>query len=108
MMFNFLFNQRPANPEIKGSELTIELYLSPLRQWLNQLEIRNENIAHFVCRLIPVQCPFARDLYLFGRKIGHIPPLCKLNPLYEEVVALRFRALCYLADECGQDIRIYC
>jgi hypothetical protein len=80
-------------------------YLYPLRQWLNQLEIRQEYWAHLLCRLIPVQCPFARDIYLFGRKILEIPPLCKLNPLYEEVVALRFRTLCYLADECGQDIR---
>jgi hypothetical protein len=82
--------------------------LYPLRQWLNQLEIRNESIAHLLCRIIPVQCPFERDIYLLGRKIAHIPPLCKFNPLYEEVVALRFRALCYLADECGQDIRCYC
>jgi len=34
--------------------------------------------------------------------------MCKLNPLYEEVVALRFRALCYLADECGEDVTCYC
>ena len=37
-----------------------------------------------------------------------IPPLCKLNPVYEEVVYLRFRALCYLADCCGEDIQRYC
>jgi hypothetical protein len=43
-----------------------------------------------------------------GRKLFHIPPLCKLNPLYEEVVSLRFRALCYLADECGEDVTPYC
>jgi hypothetical protein len=34
----------------------------------------------------------------------HIPPLCKLNPFYEEVLGMRFRALCYLADECGEDV----
>lgn len=107
-MFNFLLTQRPTNLEMQGKDNPIKRYLQPLRQWLNRFEIRDESMAHFLCRMIPVQCPFARDLYLFGRKIGHIPPLCKLNPLYEEVVALRFRALCYLADECGQDIRIYC
>lgn len=96
-MFYFPFNQRQSGD-----------YLSPVRQWLNQLEIRHESMAHVLCRLIPVQCPFERDLYLLGHKIGHIPPLCKLNPLYSEVVALRFRALCYLADECGQDVRCYC
>ena len=83
-------------------------WLSPLRQWLNQLEIRHEPMAHLLCRVIPVQCPFERDIYLFGRKIAHIPPLCKLNPFYEEVVGLRFRALCFLADECGEDVGCYC
>jgi hypothetical protein len=82
--------------------------LHPIRRWLNGLEIRNTAMAHFICRTIPVQCPFERDIYLFGHKIAHIPPLCKLNPLYEEVVSLRFRALCYLADECGEDVRCYC
>ncbi|MGK7941008.1 MAG: Mo-dependent nitrogenase C-terminal domain-containing protein [Crocosphaera sp.] len=83
-------------------------YLLPLRQYLNNLEIQNESLAHILCRLIPVQCPFARDIKLFGRTIGHIPPLCKLNPLYDEIIALRFRALSYLADECGQDVSCYC
>jgi hypothetical protein len=82
--------------------------LYPIRQWLNGWEIRNTAMAHFICRTIPVQCPFERDICVFGRKIAHIPPLCKLNPLYEEVVSLRFRALCYLADECGEDVRCYC
>ncbi|MFY8175362.1 Mo-dependent nitrogenase C-terminal domain-containing protein, partial [Planktothrix agardhii] len=27
---------------------------------------------------------------------------------YEELVYLRFQALCYLADECGEDISAYC
>ena len=80
----------------------------PLREQLNRLEIRRESTAHFICQLIPTQCPFERDIYLFGRKIGHIPPLCQLNPFYEELIGLRFRALCYLADECGQDISCYC
>jgi hypothetical protein len=80
----------------------------PLRCWINGMDIRSIAIAHAVCRMIPVQCPFERDIYLFGRKFGHIPPLCKLNPLYEEIVGLRFRALCFLADECGEDVRGYC
>jgi hypothetical protein len=45
---------------------------------------------------------------LMGHRLFHIPPLCKLNPLYQELVSLRFRALCYLADDCGQDVRAYC
>ncbi|MEC4893955.1 MAG: Mo-dependent nitrogenase C-terminal domain-containing protein [Oscillatoria sp. PMC 1051.18] len=95
------------NTLIFGRNQSID-WLYPLRQWLNQVKIENQWIAHLLCRTIPVQCPFERDIYLFGRKIAHIPPLCKLNPLYEEVVGLRFRALCYLADECGEDIRCYC
>jgi hypothetical protein len=92
------------NPEINtNTNQSVDLLL-PLRQWLNKLDIRHQSIAQIICRLIPVQCPFERDIYVFGRKIAHIPPLCKINPLYEEVVALRFRALCYLVDECGLDI----
>ncbi|NES85875.1 MAG: nitrogenase, partial [Moorea sp. SIO2B7] len=79
-----------------------------LRQWLNQIEVDNPKLAHRLCRLIPAQCPFERQIKLFNRTLLRIPPLCKLNPVYDEVVALRFRALSYLADECGEDITCYC
>ncbi len=82
--------------------------LRPLRHWCEQLEINSPELAHRICQLIPAQCPFARTIKLLGRPILTIPPLCKLNPLYEEFVALRFRSLCYLADECGEDISPYC
>lgn len=82
--------------------------LQPVRQWLDQVEVQNPKLAHRLCKLIPAQCPFERDVKLFGRTLFHIPPMCKLNPLYNEVVGLRFRALCYLADECGEDITAYC
>lgn len=107
-MVCFPNNQQVNTTKIEFNQDKAKDYLQPLRQYLNNVEIKKESTAHFLCRLIPVQCPFERDIYLFGRKIGHIPPLCKLNPFYEEVVALRFRALCYLADECGQDVRCYC
>lgn len=81
--------------------------LQPLRQWLDEIEMQNPEIARFIARAIPSQCPFERDIILFGRKVGHIPPLCKLNPFYEQLVGLRFRALCFLADECGEDIQSY-
>ncbi|NJM18297.1 MAG: nitrogenase [Richelia sp. RM2_1_2] len=83
-------------------------FLFPIRQWLDSQEVKNSKLAHFLCKLIPAQCPFERDIVVFGRKLFHIPPMCKLNPLYEEVVTLRFKALCYLADECGEDITAYC
>jgi hypothetical protein len=57
--------------------------------------------------MIPAQCPFERDVKLFGDKVVHIPAMCKLNPLYNQLVGLRFRALSYLADEKGEDISAY-
>jgi hypothetical protein len=81
--------------------------LAPLRRWVNQIEVRDRIFAHRLCRFIPCQCAFERDIGLFGKKI-HIPALCKLNPLYDEVVMLRFRALSYLADDCAEDISQYC
>ena len=92
--------QAPAKP-------AFDLFL-PIRSFLDGVQVKTPALAHRLCRLIPAQCPFERDINLFGRTLLHIPPLCKLNPVYEEVVALRFRALCYLADDCGADISQYC
>lgn len=82
--------------------------LSPMREWLDHLEIHDPRLARFLCKLIPPQCPFERDIELFGRKVVHIPPMCKINPLYEQLVGLRFRALSYLADDCQEDVSKYC
>jgi hypothetical protein len=82
--------------------------LQPLRQRVDSIQVSDRQLAHRLCKLIPSQCPFERDVNLFGKTLFHIPPMCKLNPLYEEVVGLRFRALCYLADECGEDVSQYC
>lgn len=82
--------------------------LYPLRNWLNNLEVSDRIFAHRLCRIIPNQCPFERQINFLGRTLLRIPPLCKLNPLYNEVVALRFRAICFLADECGEDVSSYC
>ena len=82
--------------------------LYPVRDWLGGLEIGDPKVARFLCKMIPPQCPFERDVKLFGRKIVHIPALCKLNPLYDQLVELRFRALSYLADECKEDVSPYC
>jgi tellurite resistance protein len=82
--------------------------LLPVREWLDGLEIHDPRLARLLCKFIPAQCPFERDIVLFGHKIVHIPPMCKLNPLYDQTVGLRFRALSYLADECGEDVSAYC
>ncbi|MEO1519864.1 MAG: Mo-dependent nitrogenase C-terminal domain-containing protein [Cyanobacteria bacterium J06633_2] len=81
--------------------------LTLLRQWIDGLTITNPRQAHFICRLIPCNCPFERDIKLFQRTLVHIPALCKLNPLYMECVSLRFRALSYLTDECNEDVTRY-
>ena len=95
---------RPQRPSPKAAADVLQ----PMRRWLDRIEVHEPKLAHRLCKLIPAQCPFERDVKFFGHTLFHIPPLCKLNPLYEEVVGLRFRALCYLADECGEDVTPYC
>lgn len=105
---NIFFSGWINNNQQSHQKLSKIDLLFPVRQWLNDLEIGDRILAHRLCQLIPTQCPFERKIKLFGRTIFCIPPLCKLNPLYEEVVALRFRAICYLADQCGEDVSCYC
>jgi hypothetical protein len=81
--------------------------LSLVRQWLDAIEINNLNVARCLCQIIPERCPLERNIALFGHTIFHIPPLCQLNPLYEQIVGLRFRSLCYLV-ESGEDVTRYC
>jgi tellurite resistance protein len=103
-----LEGKQPADPIIVAT-LTAPSpdALTPLRDWLDGLDVKDPRIARFLCKMIPSQCPFERDVTLFGRKIVHIPPLCKINPIYEQLVGLRFRALSYLADECQEDVSEY-
>jgi len=81
--------------------------LNPIKDWLDKMDIEDPRVAKFICKMVPPQCPFERDIKLFGQKIVHIPPLCKINPLYDELVGLRFRALTYLADDCQEDVSKY-
>ena len=60
-------------------------------------------IAKLVCYLIPASCPFARDIFFFGQTI-QIPPMCKLNPFYNYLMKLRWRALNFLHDMEMQNI----
>lgn len=95
----------PLTPPQKSKSSVDVLY--PVKDWLEGMEVKDPRLAKFICKVIPSQCPFERDINLFGRKIAHIPPLCKLNPLYEQFTLLRFRSLSYLADECGEDVTKY-
>ncbi|MDC0832777.1 nitrogenase [Leptolyngbya valderiana BDU 20041] len=75
--------------------------LAPLRQYLDGLDVRRPRLARAICNFVPAQCPFAREIRAFDRLWFRIPPLCKLNPLYNELMSLRFRALCYLDEEAS-------
>lgn len=77
--------------------------LKPIKQWLERVPVEDKRIAHRIVAIIPADCPFERDINFFGKTWAHIPPMCKLNPLYEQLVMLRFKAMCYLVDECGED-----
>lgn len=72
------------------------LALDPLRRWVDAFQPASPLLARWLVVLIPGRCPFERDLVIFGRKLVHIPPLCRFNPLYEQLAALRFRSLCLL------------
>ncbi|WP_026734963.1 Mo-dependent nitrogenase C-terminal domain-containing protein [Fischerella sp. PCC 9605] len=111
IVYSAFINPTIENHQVGSKNLLIRAkdeLLEPLRQWLDSLEIQNRKLAKFIAKLIPAQCPFERDIILFGRKVAHIPPMCKLNPFYDQFVGLRFRALCYLVDQCGEDIQSYC
>ena len=81
--------------------------LSPLKRWLEHLEIKDRSFAHFICRVIPCSCPFESTITVLGHRLFHIPPLCKLNPFYHQFVGLRLKALSYLADVCGENVQHY-
>jgi hypothetical protein len=76
-------------------------------QWFDAIEVHDPKTAKLLCKIIPTSCPFERNINLFDRTLFHIPPLCKLNPLYEPLVGLRFKALSYLVDESSEDISLY-
>jgi hypothetical protein len=103
-VIQFMSEMNLASPFNAPTPTLLDTALKPVRNWLDGLEIRNRDTAHMLCKLIPAQCPFERDIVVFGRKVAHIPPMCKLNPLYEQFVGLRFRSLCYLVDVCGESL----
>ena len=81
---------------------SITLKMNPLHQvrnWLNSTEVHNSTIAYLLCQIIPASCPFAREVKLLGRTLFVIPPLCKLNPLYDQLMGLRFKSLVCLANQ---------
>lgn len=79
-----------------------------VRHQFESMKITRPLLARFICRVIPARCPFARKIRAFNHTVISIPPLCKLNPFYEQLVALRFKSLTYLAEKCGEDVTLYC
>ena len=97
------------SPEVASAHHnSLDKLLQPIRRYLDGVEVNNPKMAHWLCQLIPAQCPFERDVKLFGHLLFHIPPMCKLNPFYEQFIGLRFRALTFLADVYGEDVTRYC
>jgi Mo-dependent nitrogenase C-terminus len=105
MNFPTNFSEKSAQSQYQSC---VERLLHPLSRWLDGIEVHNPQLARWLCQLIPAQCPFARKILLFGQTLCQIPPLCKLNPLYNHLMALRFRALVFLANTCGEDVTKYC
>lgn len=77
-----------------------------VRKWLQSLEINNYKIAKLFCTIIPAHCPFQREIKIFNHILLRIPPLCKLNPFYEELIALRFKSLSYLANQPSNNLKL--
>ncbi|OUL30507.1 nitrogenase [Nostoc sp. T09] len=82
--------------------------LNQIRYQIEGVEIHDYNLAKLLCKIIPSHCPFEKTVKILGRTLFHIPPLCKLNPFYEEIICLRFKCLSYLVDVCGEDVTKYC
>lgn len=47
--------------------------LDTLRHWLDSIQIQDTKLARFLAQVIPGQCPFEKDITLFGHKVLHIP-----------------------------------
>lgn len=85
----------------------VRLPLNIIKKRLENLDISTKETAEKIVNLIPNTCPFAREIKIFNRLLLRIPPLCKLNPFYEDLMMLRFRALSFLC-EIGEDIAPFC
>lgn len=82
--------------------------LSSIRNQLEAFEIKHLRVAKLLCALIPARCPFERDIKVFDYTLMRIPPLCKLNPFYDQLVGLRYKSLVFLEEKCPEDIMRYC
>ena len=86
----------------------ILFFLQRLQKRLERIEINSPSLARWVCRVIPASCPFERQIKVGQYTLLSIPPLCKLNPFYDQLMLLRFKSLSYLAEEGHEDLTLYC
>ncbi|MGJ3253984.1 MAG: Mo-dependent nitrogenase C-terminal domain-containing protein, partial [Elainellaceae cyanobacterium] len=63
------------SPQSQGNQSRLR-FLNPIRNWLDDFEICDPKVARLISRTIPAQCPFERDVKVFGLVVAHIPPLC--------------------------------
>lgn len=82
-----------AQPQVQVLDV-----LQPIRNWIDSRPMKNTTVATLICQLVPAACPFARTIHFLGHSLV-IPPLCKINPFYEQLMGLRFRALVYLEEQ---------
>jgi len=62
-------------PQPHGPDL-----LHPVRDWLDGVDVQDPRLARFICKLVPSQCPFERDVKLFGRKSSIFHPCVSSIP----------------------------
>ena len=68
----------------KLEELFFPQLLESQRRWFRNYRFQDENsVFCFICRQIPVNCP--------AERIG-LPPMCKLNPLFNEMILMHWKA----------------
>ena len=65
--------------------------LKPVQEWLDHLDVEDPRLAKFLCKMSPPQCPFERDIQLFGHKVVHIPPMCKVQKCSQKMGQICFR-----------------
>lgn len=91
------FVNAPSAKSTTNGWLSLRSLIIFVKNWLDRIEIQSVPQAIWICRLIPCRCPFERDIPLGDRTI-HIPALCRINPVYEQLIGLRMRAATYLME----------
>ena len=71
----------PLTPPPEKSKSGMDV-LHPVKDWLEGMDVQDPRLAKFVCKVIPPQCPFERDINLFGRHYcSYSPSLQTQSPV---------------------------